>query len=248
MRVLILALAALLSGCAAVTAEQCATMNWHQQGVNDGFNGLVARSGYWLSQCREYDIGIDQSAYSQGWAQGNGQYCTPAQGYRHGSQGHSYQGVCQGPGLQAFLDSYQRGHQLFERNQYRQSLQNRQQELRRRMADLDRQLQTPYVPCTRQVAFSAPPARLQPSPAAPASKGVVGRLALEVAQKAKDQQGKPDKPGRPDQPGKPDKPGKPAKPCQPQGLDPQARRELLWQRQQLSDELMHLDDLLLELL
>ncbi|WKE65595.1 DUF2799 domain-containing protein [Gallaecimonas kandeliae] len=252
MRAGIAALGLLLSGCAAVTADQCANMNWHQQGLNDGFDGLVARSGYWQSQCQQYGYGVDQQGYSQGWVEGNRQYCTPAQGYRHGSQGQDYQGVCQGPAQQAFLDSYQQGRQLFERNQYRQSLYDRQSDLRRQVADIDRQLRARPHPCP-------PPEKPHEAPAKPAHKEKVkvpppqDRDARPTPwEKGQPPRRQPEKPAKPAKPEHPSKPGK-AKPEHPerhceQGLSPRERQDLLWQRQQLSDELMHIDELLLRLL
>lgn len=140
MRLLITVLSlSLLAGC-AITKEDCASLNWQQQGLEDGFKGLVARSGYWQAQCQQHGYKVDNSAYSKGWAEGNRQYCTPEQGYRNGSLGNHYQGVCQGSAKDDFMRSYERGWKVYERNQYRESLYDRQRDIRWRISEIDDRL------------------------------------------------------------------------------------------------------------
>lgn len=129
----------LLAGC-AVTQEDCVSTDWRQQGLEDGFDGLVARSGYWVSQCQPHGVKVDSTAYSRGWGDGNRQYCTSEQGYRHGTLGHSYQGVCPADTEEAFLNSYNKGLRLYEKAQYRESLYDRQRDIRWRISDIDSRL------------------------------------------------------------------------------------------------------------
>ncbi|WP_406665226.1 DUF2799 domain-containing protein [Gallaecimonas sp. GXIMD1310] len=143
MRLLWLLPLLLLSGC-AVTANDCAHFDWHQQGLNDGFAGRVARAGYWNSQCAQHGYPVNQRQYSQGWVAGNRQYCTTGQGYRQGRLGHQYQGTCQGDGEQQFLAGYRRGHAEYEKEQYRQSLYRQQRDLEQRIDDITAQLRADH--------------------------------------------------------------------------------------------------------
>ncbi|WP_192954754.1 DUF2799 domain-containing protein [Gallaecimonas mangrovi] len=131
--------ALLLSGC-ALTKQDCAKLDWHQQGLEDGFKGMVARSGYWQSQCQVHGYPVNQSAYSKGWAEGNRQYCTPQQGYRNGTMGNAYQGVCPDKTQDSFLKSYNQGLKVFQRNQYRESLYNRQSAIQSQIIKIDSRL------------------------------------------------------------------------------------------------------------
>ncbi|WKE65594.1 DUF2799 domain-containing protein [Gallaecimonas kandeliae] len=137
MRLLIATLPLLLAGC-AVSPEQCARTDWRQQGLEDGFDGLVARSGYWQSQCK--GVTVDPGNYSRGWAEGNRQYCTAEQGYRQGRLGNDYQGVCQGSAKDAFMGGYEKGRRQYQQDQYRQSLYDRQRDIRWRIGEIDDRL------------------------------------------------------------------------------------------------------------
>ncbi len=111
MRVLaLLALGALLAGCASVSREECLAGNWDVIGQRDGARGLVAETVFARHQtaCARVDVAPDRALWEQGYAQGLRQYCTPRSGLDEGRAGRAYRGVCPAAQEAGFL----RGHDL----------------------------------------------------------------------------------------------------------------------------------------
>jgi hypothetical protein len=102
-----------LSGCATMDREECLTVDWRTVGYEDGVAGY---SGDRISQhrkaCAKYGVTTDLSAYQAGRQEGLREYCVPANGFRLGSQGGSYSGMCPADLDPAFTDAYQDGRQL----------------------------------------------------------------------------------------------------------------------------------------
>ena len=71
------ALTVLLSGCAAMSVEQCKTANWFKVGEKDGSAGRDMRLDRYYSSCQKANIVPNQSLYEQGYQQGLGYYCRP---------------------------------------------------------------------------------------------------------------------------------------------------------------------------
>jgi uncharacterized small protein (DUF1192 family) len=55
----------------------------------------------------------DLTAYQEGRAEGLREFCTPSNGFRLGSRGGSYSGICPADLDPAFADAFQDGHQLY---------------------------------------------------------------------------------------------------------------------------------------
>ena len=95
-RILVMAVCVgLLAGCATIPEEQCAQVDWYEQGFKDG------RAGYGvdrLAQHREACAGVkvvpDEARYGQGRRVGLAEYCRPDNAIKEGLAGHYYKDVC----------------------------------------------------------------------------------------------------------------------------------------------------------
>lgn len=112
---------AVLAGCVPhLSQQQCLSINWHNEGYNDGVAGKMPRD---LSQavqdCAQYHISIDQSIYQAGWQAGARKYCTPSYsiGFTDGSAGKSLNDinsrstVCAAASTRLRLNEYKPGWQ-----------------------------------------------------------------------------------------------------------------------------------------
>lgn len=126
--------AVLLGGCAAMSAEECRTVDWYEQGMRDALNGYGrSRIGVLREACAEAGVTPDVTRYEQGWAHGIQQFCTPANGARWGRQGHDYNNTCP-PELEAeFLGPYQAGRRVADARSRIESLRNQQRNAERRL-------------------------------------------------------------------------------------------------------------------
>ncbi|WP_323845560.1 DUF2799 domain-containing protein [Microbulbifer magnicolonia] len=110
LRLPLLALAALLSGCAVVSEEECQAGLWYERGIQDGARGRGQSLVYDIAQkCQEYGVRVDSEAWLRGHEEGVEQFCTPENGYFQGRRGHGYEGVCTGPTADLFMNGYRRG-------------------------------------------------------------------------------------------------------------------------------------------
>ena len=103
-----------LSGCATMSADECAMSDWHTIGFEDGARGYTAEQ---LSNrrkaCAKHGVAPDFEAYQAGREQGLRQYCQPSRGFSLGSSGARYNGVCPGYMEVDFVNAYNSGHQLY---------------------------------------------------------------------------------------------------------------------------------------
>ncbi|GFE79464.1 hypothetical protein GCM10011487_14640 [Steroidobacter agaridevorans] len=94
--------------------EECLTVDWRTVGFEDGAQGYSGdRIGQHRKACAKHGVTPDLTAYQEGRAQGLREYCVPANGFRLGSQGGSYAGLCPSDLDQAFADAYHSGRQLY---------------------------------------------------------------------------------------------------------------------------------------
>lgn len=90
----VLAVAALLGGCATMTKEQCLEANatsWEHIGYVDGGNGHDpdGRLAMHRDACKEVRVIPDRNSYMVGWKQGVVTYCTAEKAYEVGRSGQS---------------------------------------------------------------------------------------------------------------------------------------------------------------
>lgn len=107
-------LAGSLGGCASMSEEECLNADWRLMGFEDALQG---RSTATIAQhrraCAAVNVTPDLDLYRQGHEEGARQYCTPANGYRAGSSGSTYQGICPADLETAFMRGYQDGRELY---------------------------------------------------------------------------------------------------------------------------------------
>ena len=103
----------ILSGCAAMSGEECLTSDWRAIGYEDGSQGYASdRLGQRRKACAKHGVTPDFQAYQDGRSEGLKEYCQPQQGFNLGASGGRYNGVCPAHLEPDFLDAYRTGSQL----------------------------------------------------------------------------------------------------------------------------------------
>jgi uncharacterized small protein (DUF1192 family) len=103
-----------LSGCASMDRDECLTVDWRTVGFEDGAAGRASdRIGQHRKACAKHGVTLDLAAYQTGREEGLREYCVPTNGFRLGSHGGNYGGICPSDLESAFVDAYQSGRQLY---------------------------------------------------------------------------------------------------------------------------------------
>ena len=69
---LLLVAAALLSGCASFTENDCRTANWHYLGEQDArTHGLQPQIDQIVFQCQKFGVKVPEQDYMRGWRDGD---------------------------------------------------------------------------------------------------------------------------------------------------------------------------------
>lgn len=103
-----------LTGCATMSADQCATADWHALGFEDGSRGeTLVKAERRGNACADHGYAMDRAVYDNGRHAGLGLYCTSEVAYSLGASGRSYSGVCVAHDEAGFLAAYQQGLELF---------------------------------------------------------------------------------------------------------------------------------------
>ena len=156
---LLLAVLVLLAGCESMSKEECKVADWQRVGFKDGASGESERRlAAYTEDCGEIGIQPDAKAYRRGWDSGIQRFCTAANGWREGVQGHvGKNGVCQAqPGFEIFTRYMEAGLQVYrtseqmrrnddEINRLQKKLEaggttdDEKKRIRESMRDLDRQ-------------------------------------------------------------------------------------------------------------
>lgn len=102
-----------VAACATLSQEQCLQGDWRAIGYIDGADGrAMSRIEDHAKACQKTGATPDMSLYVQGRDQGLMRYCTEANGFRVGREGHSYRGVCPLPVEPEFLGGYADGERV----------------------------------------------------------------------------------------------------------------------------------------
>lgn len=105
---------AVISGCASMSSEECASSDWMAVGYEDGSRGYTSdRFATHRKACAKHGITADFAAYQQGRGDGLLEYCRPSRGYNLGASGSRYNGVCAADLEPEFLDAYRAGQELY---------------------------------------------------------------------------------------------------------------------------------------
>jgi hypothetical protein len=104
----------MLSGCAAMSEEECVYSDWAAVGYEDGADGRSSdRFGDYRRACADHSITPDFQAWQAGREQGLIEYCQPSRGFQVGESGGSYSGVCSSNLEPEFLHAFRLGAALF---------------------------------------------------------------------------------------------------------------------------------------
>lgn len=110
----VIALTLGVSGCASMSADECVASDWQTIGFEDGSRGYTAaRLGDHRKACAKHGVAPDFTAYRAGHEEGLRDFCRPSRGFRLGSGGGNYNGVCAADLEPAFLDAYNSGYHLY---------------------------------------------------------------------------------------------------------------------------------------
>jgi hypothetical protein len=133
----------MLMGCSSMSEKECLATDWRTVGYEDGVAGRSGdRIGRYREQCSEHGVAPSLSEYQAGREQGLREFCRPANGFRVGARGVSYNGVCPADTDDAFLDAYQSGRQLYSLRSRVDSTANAIRSARAEMERLDQDLIT----------------------------------------------------------------------------------------------------------
>ncbi|MFS1523996.1 DUF2799 domain-containing protein [Microbulbifer sp. 2304DJ12-6] len=159
LRVSLLFITCVVSGCAVVSEEACHAGLWYERGLQDGARGRTQSLVYEIArECQNYGVHADSEAWLRGHEEGVEQFCTAENGFYQGRRGHQYAGVCIGPTADLFLDNYQRGLAEYRVEQRHRKLHWRRDALERELhlvhraldrADSDRQRRALYFQRSR---------------------------------------------------------------------------------------------------
>ena len=110
----LLALLALLQGCATLNKDECMLADWRLIGYQDGVAGKPATQvGEYREDCAKHAVVPDLDAYRAGRHEGLRQYCTASNGYHLGNAGRGYATVCPVALEGDFRDGYNTGRELY---------------------------------------------------------------------------------------------------------------------------------------
>jgi len=103
-----------LSSCASMSKEECASANWVEIGKKDGSLGRSMRAfDSYVKSCGKADITPDKTAYMNGRDDGLEKYCTIQKGYEIGEENLDYSGVCINHNEAAVLEGRRLGLELY---------------------------------------------------------------------------------------------------------------------------------------
>jgi hypothetical protein len=112
--VAILAVLALLQGCATLNKDECMLADWRLIGYQDGAAGKSAAVvGEYREDCAKHAVVPDLDAWRAGREEGLQQYCKADNGYRLGNAGRGFAAVCPTTLAAGFRNAYDTGRQFY---------------------------------------------------------------------------------------------------------------------------------------
>ncbi len=102
-----------LSGCATLSRDECQSGDWHKIGMQDGSDGRTEDRFKTHAKACELDRSVvSKAAYLEARQKGLELYCTQVRGYREGSLGQKYLGVCPAHTASQFLTGFEFGRSI----------------------------------------------------------------------------------------------------------------------------------------
>ena len=109
-------LTVLLSGCAAMSVEQCKTANWLNVGEKDGAAGRESRLDQYYSSCQKANIIPNQGLYEKGYQKGLSYYCRPETIFNEALEGRGDFRVCPLQKRESLRSYYQVANNYYQAN------------------------------------------------------------------------------------------------------------------------------------
>ena len=110
----LLAVLALLPGCATLDKDECLVADWRLIGYQDGVAGKSSAAlGTYRKDCAKHAVVPDLDSYQAGRAEGLLEYCKADNGYRLGSSGRGFSAVCPSHLESEFRAAYDRGREIY---------------------------------------------------------------------------------------------------------------------------------------
>jgi hypothetical protein len=135
----LLLLAALLSSCAVMTADECRQANWYDLGMRDGSAGeTLAKFTDRREACAEVRVVADANAYSHGRDMGLRSFCRLDNAVQVGLRGDSYHGVCPAAIDYEFRRRYDVGYAVYRARNDVESVESSIRTNERRLREADR--------------------------------------------------------------------------------------------------------------
>lgn len=106
----------LLSGCAAMSIEQCKTANWFNVGEKDGSSGSSPHLDQYYSACQKANIIPNQNLYEKGYQKGLSAYCQPENIFYEALEGRGNYRICPLEKRESLRSYYQVANQYFSAN------------------------------------------------------------------------------------------------------------------------------------
>ena len=131
----IMPILASLSGCAAMSLEQCKTANWLVVGEKDGSDGRERRLDQYLKACSKGNIVPDQVLYEQGYQKGQRYYCQPDNIFYEALKGNGNYQVCPVENRAVLRPYYQVAHHYYNAENEYQRYQDNFKEYARKAYD-----------------------------------------------------------------------------------------------------------------
>lgn len=133
--VLILPNLILLSGCATLSKNECLNADWKSIGYEDGARGYpVTRIGAHRKSCAKHGVAPNLDQYEAGRNQGLDVWCTPRNGYKIGTNGGRYNGVCPQSLEPPFMEAINQGRAVFA---YANEVKAQKKEIKKAYEELD---------------------------------------------------------------------------------------------------------------
>ena len=130
-----------LAGCAAMSKNECRTVDWRTVGYEDGVAGRSGdRIGRYREACADYGVVPSLDAYQSGRSEGLREYCRPQTGFRVGESGGEYTGLCPADLAPAFSAAYESGRELHRREYRARDAAERLDSATRELPALEQQL------------------------------------------------------------------------------------------------------------
>lgn len=100
------ALLVLLSGCAAMSEQECLSTDWYERGIADGRAGYPSgRIDSYRKACAKVEVRPDITLWEQGRAAGLEEFCQLPLAMERGLNRYSYSRVCADPNYDRLYDA-----------------------------------------------------------------------------------------------------------------------------------------------